>query len=149
METTKDLNKIANTEILNILKNIGYEYSSKVPTKFIEFLMENSIEDEKNEYTGFDKNNNIKVSSIAEEILDYLNLEYWATEEEKEELIKIYENNEKVLNEKYNSDNIFKKKQNISPEKKEETSLITVQKKSKISMIFEKIKKWLKIKGKK
>ena len=148
MRNTEDANKIANTEILNIIKKIGYEYSSKLPTKFIEYLMENSIEDEQNKYTGFDENGNIKVSPIAEEMLDYLNMEYWATEEEKKELLKIYENNEKILNEKYNYDNLFKNKKHINEEKKEETSLITVPKKSKISIIFEKIKQLLKIKGK-
>ena len=69
-----DLYKVANTEILSILKNLSYEYLSKIPIEYIRFLIDNSLEDEDKEYTGFDENGNIKVSSIGEEILDYLNL---------------------------------------------------------------------------
>lgn len=143
MKETVDLNRIANREILNILKNINYEYSSKIPISYIEFLINNSIEDEDNEYPGFDEEGNIKISSLAEEILDYLNLEYWATEDEKKKLIEIYTKNEKELNEKYNTENLFKNKEKIDEIKNEEKSLIAVQKKSVIFKIFEKIKQWI------
>lgn len=146
MKEAVDLNKIANTEILNILKHISYEYSSKIPIKYIEFLRDNSIEDEANKYSGFDEDGNIKVSSLAEEILDYLNLEYWTTEDEKKKLIEIYTKNEKELNKKYNSDNLFKNKENKITTDSEENSLAVVQEKSIITKIFEKIKQWLKIK---
>lgn len=147
MEDIKDLNKIANTEILNILKKIDYEYSHRVPIKFIKFLIDNSIEDEKKVYTGFDENGNIKISSRAEAILDYINLTYWASDEEKKELISIYKNNERVLNEKYEVDRIFKnKKQYNNVVEKEEKGLITVRKHNIIFEMFEKIRNWLKSK---
>lgn len=147
MRESVDINKVANTEILNILKKLSYEYSSKIPIEYIRFLIDNSLEDEDKEYTGFDENGNIKVSSIGEEILDYLNLEYWATEEEKNELIEIYKENEKDLNEKYNSDNLFKNKEKINTVQNEEKSLIVVHKESVILKIIKKIKQWLKIRG--
>lgn len=138
-----DSYKVANTEILSILKNLSYEYLSKIPIEYIRFLIDNSLEDEDKEYTGFDENGNIKVSSIGEEILDYLNLEYWVTEEEKNELIEIYEKNEKYINEKYNANDLFKNKKKINTFQNEEKSLIVIQKKSVIFTIFEKIKQWL------
>ena len=104
-----ETDKIAYTEVLSILRNINPQYSSKIPINFIKFLIANSIEDVNNEYSGFDRNGNIHVSNTAEAILNYINLEYWSTEEEKQELLKLYLKNEEEIKNKYNPDNIFKK----------------------------------------
>ena len=68
--------QIAYTEISNILDNLGKEYLEKVPKKLVKFFQDNSLE-----YCNlcFDANGNIKLSPLAEEILCYLNLEYWST----------------------------------------------------------------------
>lgn len=57
-------------------------------------------------------------------LLAILNLNYWCdSEEEKQELLKIFSKNteikiqeQKILEEKYNPDNIFKKRQQVNQE---------------------------------
>ena len=74
-----------------------------------------------------------------------LKLDYWSTEDEKQELLSILNQNEKEyqseLNEKYNPDNIFKNRQSIKQEQNiEETSLVPIKEKNFILKLFEKIK---------
>ena len=76
---------IANTEILNILKNIEPEYVYVLPIELIEYLNNNSLKDESEKYSGFNENGDIEVSDEAEEILTFLYLNYWAEENEKKE----------------------------------------------------------------
>lgn len=106
---------IAYTEVANILKYLEKEYREKIPKEIIEYINENSLE-----YSMcFDEKGDFKLSQLADEILCYLNLEYWCTEKEKKELIEKYKNNEEKLSEIYNVNKIFeKKKQNITEKKK-------------------------------
>lgn len=103
------------TEVLTILNYMETEYQEKIPKKLIDFFERNSAKDYK-----FDidlaiplKEQKLKAKTLS--LLAMLNLNYWCkSDEEKQELIKHYSENEKryqeELREKYNPDNIFKKR---------------------------------------
>lgn len=151
MEITKE--QIAYTEISNILDNLEKEYLEKVPKKLIEFFHDNSLE-----YYNlcFDGEGNIKLSPLAEEILCYLNLEYWSTKEEKQKLIEKYKVNEENLKNKYDIDLIFKNRKNKTKKnilqdntteegKPQEKNELTEIKESIIQKIIRKIRAFFKI----
>ena len=89
MDVTEET--VAYTEVLNILRHVEKEYYEKVPKKFIEFLEQNSLK----YYRFYEPDGEVKMSKLTEQILCYLNLEYWSDEEEKKRLTKIYEENDK------------------------------------------------------
>lgn len=136
----------AATEVLAILNNTEIEAVNKIPKKFINFLKENCSTTYKPEfdYTKSIKDLNLKPKTQA--LLGLIYLKYWADDQGKKEFNrKIRENEEKYqqeLKEKYNTDNLFKKKENIIKQEneQEETQLLTVQNKSFIQKIIEKIK---------
>ncbi len=111
-----ELNK-AYSEVCYILKFLGNKYINKLPKKLLSLF-----EDNKNpKYIP-----NIKPNIPLEEqellpdtinILAMLKLDYWCkNENEKEELVKLLTENEKKYQEeihkKYDTDNIFKNKDN-------------------------------------
>lgn len=121
----------AYTEVYDILKYIDKSYIDKIPKKFLSF-----IEKEKdNSYVP-----NINPDIALEEqnllpdtinILAMLKLDYWCKDEnEKNELITILKENEQKhqqdVYEKYNPDNIFKKKNEIKQEEKQIEKSLTV-----------------------
>lgn len=136
----------AATEVLEILNNTEIEAVNKIPKKFINFLKDNCSTTYKPEfdYTKSIKDLNLKPKTQA--LLGLIYLKYWADNQGKKEFNrKIRENEEKYqqeLKEKYNTDNLFKKKENIIKQEneQEETQLLTVQNKSFIQKIIEKIK---------
>lgn len=136
----------AATEVLAILNYTEIEAVNKIPKKFINFLKENCSTTYKPEfdYTKSIKDLNLKPKTQA--LLGLIYLKYWADEQGKKEFNKkIRENEEKYqkeLREKYNTDNLFKKKEAIIKQEseQEETQLLTVQNKSFIQKIIEKIK---------
>lgn len=132
---------IANTEILNILKNIEPEYVYVLPIELIEYLNNNSLKDENEKYSGFNENGDIEVSDEAEEILTFLYLNYWAEENEKKELLEKLTNNEKELEEKYDIQKVFNKR-NETKTYKEELQLVQV-KDNLFTRILNKLKKLL------
>ena len=136
-------NKIskAYSEVYEILQLLDNEFISKLPKKFIEF-----IENEKdNEYTiNINPNIPLEEQDLLEDtvnILAMLKLDYWSTEDEKQELLSILNQNEKEyqaeLHEKYNPDNIFKNKSSIQSE---QISLVPIKEKNFILKLFEKLK---------
>jgi uncharacterized membrane protein YgaE (UPF0421/DUF939 family) len=132
---------IANTEILNILKNIEPEYVYVLPIELIEYLNNNSLKDESRNYSGFNENGDIEVSDEAEEILTFMYLNYWAEENEKKELLEKLTNNEKELEEKYDIQKVFNKR-NETKTYKEELQLVQV-KDNLFTRILNKLKKLL------
>lgn len=139
----------AYSEIYEILQLLDDEFINKLPNKFIEF-----IEKEKdNEYVA-NINPNIPLEeqnllSDTINILAMLKLDYWCTEDEKQELLEILNQNEQEyqaeLTEKYNPDNIFKnKKVTKINENTEEISLVPIKEKSFILKLLDKIKNMFK-----
>lgn len=105
--------KIACTEINELLQYFPQEYKDSIPRKMKDFLKEN---EDVNHKIQIDLNKKLEEQNLTSEtktllILIYRN--YWATEERKKDLDKIFmENDEKYeeeLRQKYNPDQIFGK----------------------------------------
>ena len=139
--------KEAYYEIIEILKYMDEKYVKKIPKQLIYFFKSNSANNYK-----FRINTQLplKQQTLKEEtrvILAMLNLNYWSTEEHKQELLKLYKNNEEIyqkkLREKYNPDDIFKNRNRIVPQEEqpsEETRMTVVQEEKWYHKIFNLIK---------
>lgn len=135
----------AYSEVYKILQLLDEDYINKLPKKFIEF-----IEKEKDHDYIVNINPNIPLEEQnllpdTINILAMLKLDYWSTEDEKQELLSILNQNENEyqveIHEKYNADNIFKNRQSMTQSKNiEETSLVPIKEKNFILKLFEKIK---------
>ncbi len=139
--------KNAYSEICEILNAMEDEYVDKVPKKVIEiFKSEKNTEYEKK----IDVNIPLEKQGLQQQtltILAILYLNYWCeNEQEKNELIKRFEEFDK---EKYSIENIFKNKEKTSniSENKEENSLVEY-KESILKKMFNRIKRLFKIKTK-
>lgn len=128
----------AYSEVNKFLELIGEEMSNKIPVKLRKFF---EREMDKNYIPTINTNipikeQNLKRKTIA--IIASLNLQYWCKEDKKQELIEIYSNNEKKyqedLKEKYNPDNIFKKRtqESVIEEKNIEKEFALVEYKESI-----------------
>ena len=121
MEITKEL--MAYTEVLNVLNYIEKEYFDKVPKKLIDFFEKNSLE-----YPMcFDANGDFKVSKLAEEILCYINLEYWCDQKEKEKLIEIYKKNDEKYSEAYDIKKVLQNRKNKENEDLDKNTMLNNQ----------------------
>ena len=105
----------AYAEILEILKILGNKYSKKIPNKVIEYFEKNSSQNYK---LNISANSNIYLqikNPITINLLGMLKYNYWCNNDEEKRILvnKFYQNDkekEKQLMEKYNPDNLFKKK---------------------------------------
>ncbi len=95
--------EVAFTQVLNILNNVDKIYYDKIPKNIIELLENNKIE----YYQYYDEKGKTKISYLAEQLLCYINLEYWCDNDEKIELIKKYKKNDEINSKKYNINKIF------------------------------------------
>lgn len=118
----------AYAEVDRILSFMDNKYVEKIPNKIRE-LFKN--EKEKDYFPDIKPNipldeQNLQRKTFA--ILAMLNLNYWCEDEnEKQELIKIYAENDikkEELREKYNPDNIFKNRQTMENTEITSTALI-------------------------
>ena len=128
-------------EILSLMDN---KYIEKIPVK-----MRKMFENERQK----DYNPEIKVNIPLDEqnlqrktfaILAMLNLNYWCEdEEEKQKLIQVYTENDKIreeeLREKYNPDNIFKKKDTNEQTENNNVALIEYREENFIKRILKMI----------
>ena len=140
------------SEVFCFINLLGEKYINMLPRKLYEFFEEN-----RNPfyYINIEINKPIIPQfkfSDTEPIIEYLNLEYWCTSEEKENLIKKYKKNEimyqETLREKYNPNTLFKNNvKNINKENdnNSEGKQLTVYNENIFSRIVRKIKKFLKI----
>lgn len=106
------LNKIACTEVFEILSYMNRKTVMKIPFEILSIIKENR---NINYVSKIDKNDMFNPNNLSEDaisILSWLDLEYLASNESKEEKLKIYQENEELyqqkLKEKYNADKIFK-----------------------------------------
>ena len=140
-------NSIIYSEIYSILKVMNDDDVKKLPKKCLELIQNKKSNSYNPEYNLKQplKEQNVKEETIAFLALLYLN--YWCdTEEEKKELMKLFNINEvkyqEELREKYNPDDLFKKKEKEqSKDEYKETKLI-VYKETIFQKILNKIKKW-------
>ena len=103
---------IAYAEVCEVLSYMEKEQLNKVPSELLSFFYKNR---KKGHISRIDKDdifNKDNISRKALSILAYINMNYWASEEHKIELRKIYQINEFKLDlerrEKYSVD-VFKK----------------------------------------
>ena len=131
------------SEVYAVLEALGREYINKIPKKIYQYI--SSQKDNNN--IKYDINKPISEQEISKEALifiSYLNLEYWCNTDEKQELLKIYkqndENIEEQLREKYDIDRIFKNRQNYQQNQEtEKMQLIEYNKKNYIKIIIDKV----------
>ncbi len=101
--------KIAYSEVLEILKYISKEEFNKVPPDMLELFKTNASNENQFIYDPDKTLQEQNVSEIARAIIAILFRDYWATENQKIKILaKQNYDREKMKEEKYNSDNIFK-----------------------------------------
>lgn len=88
----------AYSEVYAVLQCLGREYTDKLPEGLLDFFDKHRdksydyrIDDDVPDSEQF---NDMSREGLA--LIAYLNLEYWATAEEREQLIKTYKRNDKI-----------------------------------------------------
>ena len=139
-------NMLAYAEIDEILNLFEDDYREKVPKKVRDFFNEEKMKDYHPEI-DIEKpliEQNLKRETMV--LLAILNLNYWCeNEKEKQRFLNELDKNEeekKELEEKYNPDNLFKKKQDESTENN--LQIIEYKKPNFIQILLTKIKKIVK-----
>ena len=135
---------IAYSEVYAILNLMNPKYINKIPSRLKLIIKEEMDKEYKPEIKYDIPLTEQKLNKKTFTILAMLNLNFWCeTQEHKNELIKLYANNDRIkeeeLREKYNPDNLFKNK-----ETKIETVENTVAMVEYKESIFTKIKNWFK-----
>lgn len=125
----------AYAEIDEILEYLPNEYVNKIPVKLREFYKKAKDKEYISKIDPYKSLDNQDMKHTTKVLLTIIYREYWCNEEEKAELDKILiENDQKheaEIREKYNPDNIFKKKENSKEiENIEETALINYENKT-------------------
>lgn len=141
----------AYSEVLEILKFISKEDYEKIPANKIELFKLNSNKEYEFTYDPEKTLDEQNVSKRAKAIIGILFRDYWATEIQREKIIRKQKNDRLILEEQkkslYDIGNIFKKRNICSEtETKEEITEMVVYKANFITRVFNKIKKFLKIK---
>ena len=137
----------AYSEVDEFLGLLTEEERTKIPRKLREFFKE---EKDSNYIKGIRTDIPVKDQNFKEEtlaIIAVLNLQYWCEDEnEKKRLKQVYANNQKayeeMLYEKYNPDNLFKKRNEKKEEIQEQSNIVSMveYKESLIQRIINKIK---------
>lgn len=110
----ENFNKKAVSEVIEILNHTDKKIIEKIPQKFIDFLFENADKDYIPNIDFYDENWENSIQEDTQAILALLYRDYIVSEDEKMKLLKEEQEEklkfEKELREKYNPDNIFKRK---------------------------------------
>lgn len=141
----------AYSEVLEILKFISKEDYEKIPANKIELFKLNSNKEYEFIYDPEKTLDEQNVSKRAKAIIGILFRDYWATEVQREKIIRKQKNDRLILEEQkkslYDIENIFKKRNICSEtEAKEEVTEMVVYKANFITKVFNKIKNFCKIK---
>lgn len=134
--------KIAYSEVLEILKYISKEEFNKVPKDMLEIFKANASNNNEFVYNPRKTLQEQNVSETARTIIAILFRDYWATENQKEKILKKQNyDREKIKEEMYTTNNIFQKHNTQQNENciKNEVSMVEYK-----ESIFTKIKKWFK-----
>lgn len=134
-------------EVIEVLDNMNIEDRNKIPKNVYDFFREKSSKDyikHLNKNVALCKQ---EISEDTKEILAILLINYWCkTENEKNDLLKLFRDNElkyqEELREKYNPYNIFKKhdQENVIEEKIENNTSLVEYKESIFKKLINKIK---------
>jgi hypothetical protein len=139
----------AYSEVLEILKFISKEDYNKIPANKIELFKLNSNKEYKFTYSPNKTLDEQNVSKRAKAIIGILFRDYWATEVQRDKIIRKQKNDRLTLDEQkkslYGIENIFKKRNACSEtEVKKEVTKVVVYKENFITRIFNKIKNFFK-----
>ena len=134
--------KIAYSEVLEILKYVSKEEFNKVPQDMLEMFKTNASNERQFIYDPNKTLQEQNVSEIARTIIAILFRDYWATENQRQKILnKQNFDREKIKEEMYSTNNIFKK-QNIQQKENSTTNEIAMVEYKE--SIFTKIKNWFK-----
>ncbi len=146
-------NRKAYSEVYEIVNMMEKEYLDRIPQKALDFFDEARDKEYKPIIEVNKPLNMQKLQRDTMVLLAILDLNYWCdSEEEKQNLLDTFNRNteikvqqKKELEEKYNLDNLFNRKQTTSEfEKNEEYSMIEYKEPNIIKKILDKILKMLK-----
>ena len=139
---------IALQESYKIIKKMGNKYFMLIPKD-----IRNRIENTRNKdyIFEYDENKTLEEQSVQKETLDilaYLNITYWCSQKEKEELLKLYRENtikeEKQKRLKYNPDDVFKERKTIKENTTEKALVDLSKEENLLQKIIKKIKNFFK-----
>ena len=103
-------NRYAYSEIVEILGNLDVYYVEKLPIRLREFFTYNKLPDYIRHINIGQPLSSQNLSQKTVTILAILNLRYWVeNDDKKKELVNEYKRNEEECEERYSSDNLFKK----------------------------------------
>lgn len=139
----------AYTEVNCLLEYLPQSYIDKLPKKLIELIQNQS---NKQYNINIDTNKSLleqNFSKKAKDLIAVIKYNYWSTNEEKQQLQQIFYDNEnkyqKELSEKYDLNNIFKKKESKMEMPQIENNVqMVVYKENIFIRIFNKIKNLIK-----
>lgn len=142
----ENFNKRAISEVIEILNHTDKEIVEKIPKKFIEFLFENADNDYKPNIDFYNEKWEQFVQEDTQAILAMIYRDYIVSEDEKIKLLK-EEKDEKIkleneLREKYNPDNMFKKKNKEENIQINNVQLIEIKETSWFKRVINKILKF-------
>ncbi len=136
----------AYVEILEILKYIPTRDYNKIPQSKIKLFATNANSNYKFNYDLDKTLDEQNVSKIAKGIIAILFRDYWATDEQRQKIIakQNYDRNQIEKNNrlKYNPDNVFKNKSNVSNNIEYQSMELTKYKEDLLSRLLKKIKRY-------
>ena len=135
----------AYVEVLEILKYIPTRDYNKIPKSKIKLFTTNANSNYKFNYDLDKTLDEQDVSKIAKGIIAVLFRDYWATDEQRQKIItkQNYDRNQIEKNNrfKYNPDNVFKNKSNVSNNIEYQSMKLTKYKEDLLGRLLKKIKK--------
>ncbi len=151
MEQIQEINDVCK-EVLTILSLFSDDLIKRIPDKVFKNLSKLAADSKSNFY--FDKEKRLEEQNISERSKDLISLIYYdyiADKSEKDELFKIWNENERIyqenIREKYNPENIFKNKNETIDKEKITNSQATYLVKYKENIFIKIINKIKKIFG--
>ena len=136
---------IAYSEVLEILKYISIDDYNKIPKSKIQLFKNNSDKKYDLNYNPNISLGEQNISKRAKAIIAILFRDYWATQEQREKIIAKQKYDryqiEKNSRLKYNPDDLFLNKSNMSSNIKGQSMILTEYKESLLNRILKKIKK--------
>lgn len=109
MEKVYDM-QVVGAEVYEVLKNVSKEEYDKVPKKIINLFEKYKNHNDEIKIDLSKSFKEQKISQKAKDIIFVISLNYWLTDEERKQVIKKLNENEKKFNEKYNIEKIFEER---------------------------------------
>ena len=104
----------AAVEVLDLLSNTDINDVKKIPTNFIQFLKDNSATDYVSKLDKTKPIDNLDLRKETRELLGIIYRNWWATEEERQQIYKQIRDEERKMEEelerKYKYEDLFKHK---------------------------------------